>query len=101
MPTARWPSERARSEEPGSRIPGGPAEAAMTWRCVYTLGSDRQPIGGSAAELAAAIRRGADLRIYTEFRHNEHIDTESPCPELVHEVSDFRVTYLVEDAWTA
>jgi hypothetical protein len=73
----------------------------MTWRCVYTLGPDRQAVGGNAAELAAAIRRGADLRIYTEFRHNEHIDTESPCGELVHEVSDFRVTYLVEDAWTA
>ena len=42
-----------------------------------TLRADRSVESGSEAELAAAIRRGADLRIYTEFRHNEHIDTAS------------------------
>ena len=27
--------------------------------------------------------RGADLRIYTEFRHNEHIDITSNNPEII------------------
>jgi len=43
--------------------------------------------------------RGADLRILTEFVYNEHVDTRSQNAELVREVSDFRVTYLVEDRW--
>jgi hypothetical protein len=51
--------------------------------------------------LAAAIGRGADLRIYTEFRHNEHIDVTSQDPELIREVADFRVTYLLENRWSA
>ena len=66
-----------------------------------TLDSDRRVRAGSAEALAAAIRRGADLRIGTQFRHNEHIDTTSDNPELVHEVAEFRVTYLLEDRWTA
>jgi hypothetical protein len=48
-----------------------------------------------------AIRNGADLRIGTEFRHNEHLEPGAPNPEIVREVSDFRVTYLVEDRWVA
>ena len=72
-----------------------------SWKCVYTLNERRRPISGSEQELAAAIRRAADLRIYTEFRHNEHIDTSSSDPELIREVADFRITYLVEDRWTA
>jgi hypothetical protein len=51
--------------------------------------------------LCDAIRRGADLRIYTEFRHNEHIDVTSDNPELIREVADFRVTYLLDDRWVA
>ena len=70
------------------------------WRCVYSLDSTRRPLFGSEKELAATIRRGADLRIYTEFRHNEHVDTTSKNPELVREVADFRVTYLLENRWT-
>jgi hypothetical protein len=72
-----------------------------TWKCVLELGSDRRIAGGSEAALAEAVRRGADLRIYTEFRHNEHLDTSSDNPEIVQEVSDFRVTYLLEDRWVA
>ncbi len=71
------------------------------WRLALSLDKQRQPVGGSAETLADAIRRGADLRIYTEFRHNEHVDRDSDNPELVQEVSDFRVTYLLEDRWTA
>jgi hypothetical protein len=66
-----------------------------------TLNADRSLRSGSMAALADAIRRGADLRIATEFRHNEHIDPLSPSAELVQEVAEFRVTYLLDDRWSA
>lgn len=72
-----------------------------TWSCAYALDRKRCPVEGSVAALSDAIRRGADLRIYTEFRHNEHIDTASANPELIKEVADFRITYLVAGHWVA
>lgn len=71
------------------------------WKPVLTLNEDRTRRDGDEKALADAIRRGADLRVYTEFRHHEHIDTSSTNTELVGETSDFRVTYLVEDRWVA
>lgn len=71
------------------------------WTCALELGSDRAVQAGSAQALREAIGRGADLRIYTEFRHNEHIEPGSANAEIVREVSDFRVTYLVESRWAA
>ena len=71
------------------------------WKNPLTLNSDRTIRDGSAEALASSIRRGADLRIYTDFRHNEHIDVLSKNPELVGETSDFRVTYLLENRWVA
>ncbi len=71
------------------------------WKNVLTLNEDRTRRDGSEDALAQAIRRGADLRVYTEFRHNEHIDVASSNSELVGESSDFRTIYLVEDRWTA
>jgi hypothetical protein len=71
------------------------------WRCVLKLDNRREVIGGSPEALQAAIRRAADLRIYTEFIHNQHIDPDSTNDELVREVSDFRATYLVEERWCA
>lgn len=47
------------------------------------------------------MRRGADLRIYTEFYHHEHIRPGSGNHELLQEVSDFRTTYLVDNRWAA
>ncbi len=73
-----------------------------TWESVLELASDRRVTAGSREKLRDAVRGGADLRIYTEFRYNEHIDTSSDNPELVTEVSDFRVTYLIErHCWAA
>jgi len=66
-----------------------------------TLNGDRTIRDGSFAALAAAIGRAADLRIATEFRHNEHIDTSSDDTELIREVAEFRVTYLLEGRWAA
>jgi hypothetical protein len=71
------------------------------WTCALELGPERSIAAGNETALCDAIRRGADLRIYTEFRHNEHIDVTSDNPELIREVADFRVTYLVDDRWTA
>lgn len=71
------------------------------WHSVLELNQDRSISSGSEAALSDAIRRGADLRIYTEFHYNEHVDTNSQNHELVQEVSDFRVTYLLENNWVA
>ena len=71
------------------------------WKCVLELDSERKVIAGNPADLRSAISHGADLRIYTEFIYNEHIDTDSDNGELVQEVSDFRVTYLLERRWVA
>lgn len=56
---------------------------------VLTLNSDRSVRSGSTTDLVDAIRRGADLRIGTAFRHNEHIDTTSDSNELIEEVAEF------------
>jgi len=72
-----------------------------TVRTVLTLDSARAVTGGSPAALADAIRRGADLRIGTAFRHNEHIDPASPSAEPIEEVAEFRETLLIEDRWAA
>jgi len=69
------------------------------WNCVLELDSRRDVTGGNSEALCAAIRRAADLRIYTEFIHNQHIDPASASDELIREVSEFRATYLVEDRW--
>ena len=71
------------------------------WKNALELDHDLSVTAGSETELQAAIRRGADLRIYTEFFHHEHLEPGSDNHELVQEVSDFRVTYLVEDRWVA
>ena len=72
-----------------------------TWRCALELDSKRSVTSGSAADLAKAIGRGADLRIYTEFLHNEHIDVGSSSAERIREVAEFGVTYRIDNQWTA
>ena len=74
---------------------------AMNWMCPLKLDSERKRVSGSEEDLADAIRRGSDLRIRTEFIHNEHIDVQSDSTERVREVAEFGVTYLVEDRWVA
>lgn len=71
------------------------------WATALELDCTRAVVAGSPEALRAAIRRGADLRICTEFYHHEHLEPGSANRELVREVSDFRVTYLVEDRWAA
>ncbi|MCX6622261.1 MAG: hypothetical protein NTY38_14575 [Acidobacteria bacterium] len=82
-------------------VPCGSIQPKTAWKCVYTLDQQRRPAGGSERALLDAIRRGADLRIATAFRHNEHIEPGSSSPELIRETAEFRVTYLVDDRWVA
>ena len=83
---------RAEANEP---VPGA------AWQCALRLDEKRRRVAGNEDDLAAAIRRGADLQIYTEFRYNEHVDPKSDNSEVVKELSEFHVTYLLEDRWTA
>ena len=69
--------------------------------CVLELDMHRNIVGGSPEALRDTIRQGADLRIYTTFKHNEHIDSKSHNDEIIREVSDFPATYLIEDKWAA
>ncbi|GAA5221513.1 hypothetical protein GCM10025777_21430 [Membranihabitans marinus] len=71
------------------------------WKNVLTLDVDRTIVAGDHQSLVDAISNGADLRIYTEFRHNEHVDIHSDNNEWVKEVADYRVTYLLNNEWTA
>ena len=68
---------------------------------VLELSQQREIISGDQGMLVQSIKSGADLRIYTEFRHNEHIDTSSGNNELIKEASEFPATYVVEDRWCA
>ena len=71
------------------------------WSCALELDAERNTVAGSEQALADSIRRGADLRIYTEFVHNEHIDVTSDRAEPIQEVAEFGVTYLLNDSWVA
>ena len=71
------------------------------WKCVLKLSKDLSITQGSQAALCDAIRAGADLHIFTSFRHNVHIDSKSSNTELIEEVSQFPCTYLVDDRWAA
>ena len=91
------PATRHRAH-PHVSLGGG---ARSPWTAVLDLDSRRSVIAGSTRALCDAIRRGADLRIRTDFIYNEHLNVRSKNGEKVCEVSDFRVTYLVEDHWAA
>lgn len=71
------------------------------WHCALSLDEHRRPTTGSTEELARAICAGADLRVGTAFRHNEHIDPASQSDEMIREMIDFRITYLIENRWVA
>ena len=73
----------------------------MKWKNVLEYNFDKKITGGSCEALKSAVKGGADLRIYTEFKHNEHIDISSKNHELIKEVSDFPVTFVVDNRWVA
>lgn len=71
------------------------------WGCELELDKDRQVGAGDPARLARSVAGGADLRVVTSFRHNEHVEIGSEDDQVVNEVSDFPVTYLVDEHWVA
>ena len=77
------------------------AASQPAWTLALELAPDRSVRAGSKADLAAAIGRGADLRVYTEFLFEEHIvpgGNGDPSQDgLIREVIDFRETILVGD----
>lgn len=72
----------------------------MSWTNVLELAPDRSVRAGSREALAAAIGRGADLRVYTEFMFEEHITPGGTGDDRlvgpIREVIDFRETVLVD-----
>ncbi len=89
------PSRPASNERQGETLQN------TSWTCALELGSDRSVSSGSSGALCDAIRRGADLRILTEFIVGEHLDPSSDSTEIVREVCDFQITYLLDDRWAA
>lgn len=87
----------------GGQTRGARAPRRSKWKMALELSPKREVTGGSYAQLSRAIGRGADLRIYTEFTHEEHIapftTTAANDPRhagLYREVIDFRQTFLVD-----
>jgi len=70
------------------------------WTTALELRPDRSVAAGSKEALVAALARGADLRMYTEFVFGEHIEpgwTGDPSLHgLIREVIDFRETIVVD-----
>lgn len=83
----------ARSPESERNTPG--------WRQVLALDRERHVVSGPPDDLRRAIRAGADLRIYSEFYHDEHIEPGCGNHELIQESMDMRATYLIDDRWVA
>ena len=71
------------------------------WTRAYELNEHCERVSGSPDALADAIRRGADLRICTAFNYEEHMGPAGQPQGLIEESIDLRVTYLIDDRWTA
>lgn len=71
------------------------------WRCVLHLNRAREVVAGSREALSAAVARGADVRIYTQFHWADHMGSATPDQGLVEESIDLRVMYLLERDWPA
>lgn len=75
------------------------------WTCVQELDANRHPVTGSDRAVSEAVARGADLRVYTEWRFEEHVapDLNRPAETdecgLMQEVIDFRQTIFVEPSY--
>ncbi len=73
----------------------------MRLECVLELDHQQTCVNGSIELLNDRIRAGADIRIRTDFLHNEHIDPTSDDNQLVVETSTFPQTVLIDDRWSA
>jgi hypothetical protein len=71
------------------------------WKLMVELDESRQVKTGSHEALVAAVNRGADVRVCTKFRHNEHVDPSSSDGDMIQETMDFRLTYLMDKRWVS
>jgi len=71
------------------------------WTCALELNEKCECVSGSPDALADAIRRGADLRICTAFDYEQHMGPTDEPQGFLEESIDLRVTYLLDDRWTA
>lgn len=68
------------------------ARERSLWSLALKLGKGEQIVEGSTAALARAVSAGADVRISSRFRHNEHINPSSSNSEMVEEASMFPIS---------
>ena len=73
----------------------------MRFENVLELDSQRKIVSGSPERLNQCIAAGADIRIRTDFIHNEHIDPSSDDHQVVAETSTFPETVLIDGRWSA
>lgn len=71
------------------------------WTCALALDNARCVTSGSRQALAAAVRRGADVRCYTTFDYGEHMNVPDSKVGLVQEMMNFPLTYWLEGEHTA
>lgn len=83
------------------QVDAGETAMDCKWICSLELNAQMKRTVGSEEALRSALGRAADLRIGSEFFHDEHVDTKSNEHELVEETMDMRVTYVVDGRWCA
>ena len=66
------------------------------WACALGLDDQRRVVSGSYQDLAAAVRRAAEVRCYTTFDYSEHMAAPESEVGLVQEMMNFGVTYWLE-----
>ena len=71
------------------------------YKSLLELNNKLQITAGSTGALNEALARGADLKIETVFRHDEHMDLTSPIKDRVREVSEFPASIIVDGRWSA
>ena len=71
------------------------------YHCVLELDDKLKITSGSPDLLNQALARGAELKIETIFRHDEHMDLDSPIKDHVLEVSEFPESIIVDGRWSA
>lgn len=70
------------------------------WTRVLKQNERREIVEGSKAQVADAVRRGADLRGYSTFDYQEHMG-KPPDDGLVQEMMAFSTVYLLDEAHVA
>ena len=66
------------------------------YHSVLELDDKLKITSGSPEILNQALARGADLKIETIFRHDEHMDLHSPIKDHFLEVSEFLASIIVD-----